>query len=104
MSRRLVSYDPFTKTQTWHYYDAATDQTHIEHVQDVQSILDRNKGAANSGINNKKGDYWHFATIPNSVILKLKKEKGIDVYNKDDLKKLEVLIQRDPEWRYLRTY
>jgi len=104
MSKRLLDYNPYTQTATYHYYDHATKQTHIETVQDTSAIIESNKRSINSGLNQTKGDYWHFATIPNGVILKLKAEKGIDINNKDDLPKLERLIQRDPEYKYLRRY
>lgn len=104
MQKRFLGYDPHTKTTTWHYYDHDTKQTYIEEVQDVQRTIDLNKSIANSGLNNKKGDMWWFARIPNSVCIKLKQEKGLDIWNKGDLKKIEQLITRDPEYRYLRTY
>jgi hypothetical protein len=104
MNKKLIDYDPTTRTSTWHYYDHATGETHIETVQDTQNTIDINKAVANSGLNQKKGDMWWFARIPNGVIMKLKKEHGLDIFNKDDLKKVETLIMRDPEYRYLRTF
>ena len=107
MSKRLISYDPFTRTQTWHIYDASTDTTHVETVQDVQPHLEYNKKLQNTvgyAERGRKMAHYHFAHIPNSAIIKLKNEKGLDVYNRDDLKKIEILLQRDPEWRLLRTY
>lgn len=107
MSKKILDRNNFTGETTYHHYDHATGKTWIETVQDtkvINNILDANKSVANSGYNNTKGDFFHFATIPNSVIIKLKDEKGIDINNKDDLKKLEILIQRDPEWKYLRRY
>jgi len=107
MTRRLIDYNPYSQEATYHHYDHATGMTHIETVQEtraINKILDSNKAVSNAGHNSTKGDYWHFATIPNAVIIKLKNEKGIDIFNKDDLPKLETLIQRDPEYRYLRRY
>jgi hypothetical protein len=44
----------------------------------------------------------HIATIPNNVILQLKKDYGIDVFEKDDLPRLEKLLM-SREFMYLRT-
>ena len=106
MSRRLIDHNTYTGQSTWHHYDHGTGQTHIETTQDVQSILDNNKRIQNSNAADigRKNGIMLFATIPNNVIVKLKQEKGIDVFNKDDYKKLERLIDRDPEYKYLRTY
>jgi len=104
MARRLIDHNAFTGCSTWHHYDHGTGKTWIETTQDVSRIIDNNKAQQNSGVNSRRGDYWKFATVPNNVIVQLKNECGIDVFNKDDLPKLEKLIERDPEWRYLRTY
>ena len=107
MSKRLVNYCPYTQTSTWHYYDHSTDTTYVEEVQDCQNIIDKNKRLANDSsyaTRGKKSDHFHFATIPNSVIAKFKKDLNLDIFNRDDMKKIERLIQRDPDYRYLRTY
>ena len=51
----------------------------------------------------RKNGLMLWATIPNNVIVKLKQEEGIDVFNKDDLKKLERLLDRNPEYKYLKV-
>lgn len=105
MSKRILSYDQATKTKTIHHYDAQTDTTHIETVQDVSSIIDRNKNLQNEGswqARAKKQEFVHIATIPNNVIVMLKQKHGIDVFNNDDLPKLERLLMSN-EFKYLRT-
>ena len=111
MSKRLVNYCPYTQTSTWHYYDHSTDTTYVEEVQDCQNIIDKNGIAfcerfllQADATRGKKSDHFHFATIPNSVIAKFKKDLNLDIFNRDDMKKIERLIQRDPDYRYLRTY
>lgn len=79
------------------------DQWRINHRQDVQPILDynatiRNDGLADGGI---KKDMWHFATIPNVVVLKLKQEDGVDVFNRNDYPRLFQLL--NTKYRYLKT-
>lgn len=105
MTKRLLSHDPIARTSTWHEYDWQSGKTYIEEVQDVKPFLERNKRLQRSGISEarKKATGWaHIASIPNTVIVKLKREQGIDVFNKDDLPKLEKLLQSS-EWQYLRT-
>lgn len=107
MSKRLISYDPITKTAHWHHYDPVTKQTTVETTQDVRANLEHNKRLALTPEYQSRGrkmDHFHFAHIPNNVIAKLKQDLGLDVFNRDDLKKIEILLQRDPEYKYLRTY
>lgn len=104
MSKKLLSYDPATKTSTFHHFDSSNNTTHIEMVQDVSGILKRNKELRNNtdykrgGI---KNDWYHFATVPNVVLLELKTKYGLDYNNKDDLPKIEKVIATD--YKYLLT-
>lgn len=105
MSKRLVDYDPVTKTATYHDYDHLTGKTHIETVQDCKGILERNKALQNSGQTSrfkKKDDWYHYATVPNTVLYKFLTEYGLDWQNSDDLPKIEKLLQSS-EYKYLRT-
>lgn len=113
MTRRLVDFDPLTKTSIYHDYDDLLKETVIEEIQDVSHFLEVNKNTQNhdtgggGGLTDysrqgiKKG-WWHVASIPNSVIVKWKKELGVDIFNKDHTKAIKRLLN-DPEWRYLRT-
>ena len=105
--KRLLDYDPLTKTQTWHLYDHQTKTTQIKTVQDVEDVLERNKRLANDQEYKRKGiknDWFHIGTIPNTVLMQWKKTHNIDLINptKEDLKKAEKLLN-DPDYRYLRT-
>lgn len=106
MSKRLLDYDPLTKTATYHDYDHSTGKTYIEQVQDVKHILDRNKRAQNNDLQRgryaKKDDWYHFASIPNQVIIEFKQKYNLDVFNEDDLPKIEKLLQ-SRDYMYLRT-
>jgi len=104
MSKRLVGHDPLTKTSTYHLYDSSTDKTHIETVQDVSGFLKRNKALANDSNYKRQGikkDWYHFATVPNVVLMELKNKYGLDYEQKDDLPKIERILQRD--YKYLLT-
>ncbi|MAK37688.1 MAG: hypothetical protein CMC15_16130 [Flavobacteriaceae bacterium] len=113
MSKRLLDYDPITRTQTWHEYDEVNNVTTIAEVQDVEPALNLNKAVQNYDVGGAKGlneyskqgiknDWWHVASIPNSVIIKWKKEKGIDIFNKNQWNEVKKLLN-DSEYAYLRT-
>lgn len=105
MKKDLIDIDPLTRTETWHYYDALTDETYIEEVQDVQPYLERNKRLANDAdyrANGIKESWWHAASIPNAIITKWLREFGVDVYNRDHWPRVKRLLN-DPDYRYLRT-
>lgn len=98
MSKRVLDHDPLTKTTTYHYYDPMTDQTHIQTVQDVEPFLKRNRELANDSSYKRNGikkDWYHFATVPNVVLMELKAKYNLDWENKDDLPKIEKVIARD---------
>ena len=113
VTKRLIEHDPLTKTSIYHSYDDLTKETVIEEIQDVSHFLEVNKNTQNhdvgggGGLNeySRKGikkSWWHVASIPNSVIMKWKRDFGVDVFNKDHTKAIKKLLN-DPEWRYLRT-
>lgn len=105
MSKRLLDYDPTTKTTTWHDYDHSNRKTYIITEQDCEGIVEANKRKQNSHNTSqfsKKADYYHFASVPNTVLMEWKTKHGVDWNNKDDLPKIERLLQSN-EYRYLRT-
>lgn len=98
MKKRLLSYDPATKIAEYHHYDHSTKQTTIETVQDVEGVLKRAKALANNSDYKRKGikeDWYHFATVPNAVIMELLTKYHLDVNRKDDLPKIEQVLKRD---------
>ena len=105
MSKKLLSYDPLTKMAQWHYYDHSTGKTHIKTVQECQNILDRNKQKQNSHNTSrysKKDELYHFASVPNTVLMEWKQKYGIDWNKKEDSPRIEKLLQSN-EYKYLRT-
>lgn len=102
--KKLLSVDPFTGVKTYHEYDHSTGQTHITESQDVEKLLNYTKTLANDTSYKSKGiksDWYHFATVPNTVIVEIKNKHGLDVFKKDDLPKIERLLQS--EYRKLLT-
>lgn len=96
--KRLLDYDPLTRTQTFHEYDHSSGKTVIETVQDVRGILDHNKRLANDSSYKARGikqDYYHFATVPNGVLMELIEKYHLDWQRADDLPAIEKILQRD---------
>ena len=96
--KRILDYDPYTRTTTWHDYDHATGKTYIGETQDVRPFLEVSQKLANNSDYKRggiKNDWMHFATVPNAIILKLLQDYNLDIYNKDDMPKIEKVLQRD---------
>ena len=94
MSKKLL--DNSFGVQEWHHYDANSDTTIIETVQNVEPHLELAKKIRNNEEFSKKGiqgNWWHFAHIPDSIILKMKFEDGVDIYDKNDWPRVGKLIQ-----------
>lgn len=105
MSKRILDYDPVTRTTTWHDYDPLTKVTTISKSQDVSHILERNKTLHRDDQYKRDGikkEMWHVATIPLGIIEKWLREDGIDVFNKNHREAVKrKLMDRDNQ--YLRT-
>jgi hypothetical protein len=102
--KRLLDFDPISHEAVT-FIDNNDGTFSLRHEQPVEAILDRNKAIANDEDFTKKGikeDYWKYATIPNIVAYKWKKELGVDIFNRDHKKKMFQLIN-SPEYRYLKT-
>lgn len=105
MITRSLGIDPLTGLETIHHFDEVTHVTTIEHRQDVQCVIDKNKALHNtdyqrSGI---KREWVHAATIPEIIQIKWKKEHGIeDVYAEEYWPKIKALLN-SPDYRYLKT-
>lgn len=85
------------------YEDMYDGKLQVHYRQDVEPILERNKMLRINGLTDKgiKQDMWLYASIPPVIILKLKFEYGIDIFNKDHMKKAIDVINRD--FPYLKT-
>lgn len=81
---------------TEYYYQPHTNQFHLNHVQDVEPILEANKRLANEH-RTDAGHWRHLAEIPLVVWWTWQRE-GITRDKTAIRKKLD-----DPEWKYLRS-
>ena len=97
MSKTLIEYDPLTKTSTW-FEGSHNGGFVIAQTQDVEAILEKTKRLANDSSYKQKGikdDWYHFASIPTTVLHEILTKHNLDWANKDDLPKIEKIIQRD---------
>lgn len=106
MTKRILDYDPMTKTTTW-FEGGGDGKFKVHQEQDVSAIIERNKALVNNDSYKRggiKSDWYHFATIPNTVLHDIMKKHNINPLSNDpnDLKKLERIISSN-EYRYLRT-
>jgi len=103
MDKRLLGIDPLTGVKTYHYYDPATDQTHIESTQDITAHVDLAKKLHNTSYQKDgiKNDWMHAAHFPAIIQEKWLREYGIDVMNKDHMPRVLRMLN-DPEWKYLK--
>ena len=98
----FIEKDP-SGVETW--VDQSEDPTYkaIHYRQDVQPTLDYAKALRNDSLTDEgiKKDFWHFASIPPVVIMKLKFEYGVDAFNRNHQKRLFELL--NGEFKYLKT-
>jgi len=103
--KRLVDYDPLTRITTWFDYYPESDMTVVSREQDVEAILETNKALANNTDYTRIGfrnNWWHYATIPNILIEKWKNEEGINVFDKNDSKRVFKKLNQ-PEYKFLKV-
>lgn len=81
--------------ETWE--DEYDGKLQVHYRQDVEPILERNKMMRNDSLTDHgiKHDFWLYASIPPVVILKLKYEYGLDVGNRNHIKRVVEVINRD---------
>lgn len=93
--KRLLDHNPVTGLTEIFHYNESTDVSTIEVRQDVSGALELAKAMRNDEEYSKKGikeDWWHLAHIPDSIILKMKFEDGVDVYDRNDWKAVGRLL------------
>lgn len=101
-TKRLLEHDEFSGlTEVFH--PGMDGKWAIESIQDVEPILDKNKALHNhdDGYSPSR-EMRRAATIPNIIIMKWRRELGVDIHNPDHWPKVKQLLNSS-EWRYLRT-
>lgn len=97
MGKRLLDYDPLTKTRQ--YLHSSSDGEYvIESVQDAEDVLEFNHRAAN--VLDKKQDWWFIGSIPIQLCQQWAQEAGVKVYSKEWMVTAKKKVQL-PEFRKL---
>jgi hypothetical protein len=75
----------------------------IHYQQDVEPTIDYAKALRNDSLTDGgiKKDFWHYASIPPVVIMKMKFEHGVDVFDRNHQRRLFELL--NTEYKYLKT-
>jgi len=86
------------------HFDAGGDRFAIEHAQDCEDIVARNKALQGAP---QRGDFRHVASIPNVVIVRWLNEEWARGNNVMPFTPaFDAVIARklrDPDWAFLRT-
>lgn len=104
MSKQFLDYDPLTKTTTW-FEGNGDGSFKVCSEQDFGAILEHNKRLANDESYKRAGiksEWYHFATVPNSVMHKIMVEHHVNPFERDDLPRIEKILN-SPDYKYLRT-
>lgn len=81
--------------------DGYSDELTVEHHEDVEPYLDRNKAQQNEPVN-RRSDFRMAASVPMTVYLKILHETGIDIMNRDHWPAVRRMLN-DPDNKYLKT-
>jgi len=79
-------------------YDAAQNKATITHSQDVEPALELAHALAmdeNRTAKGIKGDMWHYAKVPSTVIMEMKSKHGVDFFDKNDWPKVFHLLNTE---------
>ena len=98
MTRRILDVDPLSRMTVYWDYDAAQNKATITHSQDVEPALELAHALAmdeNRTAKGIKGDMWHYAKVPSTVIMEMKSKHGVDFFDKNDWPKVFYLLNTE---------
>lgn len=102
--KRTLGTDIFGLETVFHH-DEHTNISTIEHKQDVQGLIDRNKSLHNTSYQRDgiKNDLCHVANIPDVVQIQWMKKYGIKDILAEEYMPLILKLLNSPEYKYLKT-
>lgn len=98
MTKRLLDYNPLTGEKTWFQFDHVHDRMTITEEQDVQPYLDWAAELRSRPDYSRKGikkDMWHYAKVPNVIIMEMKTKHGVDFFKEEDWPKVSRLLETE---------
>lgn len=104
MTKRILDFNPLTGEAVHFEYEAHSDRMTITHSQDVSNQLRLAHHWATDDKHTAKGmknDMWHYAHVPNAIILEMKSKHGVDFFDKNDSKRVFHLL--NTEYKRFKT-
>ena len=104
MSKLVLDHDPLSGDTVYFGFDDHTNQVVITHEQTIQPHLDYAHELAMDEERTKTGmrkDFWHYAHVPNSVIMEMKMKHGVDFFDRNDSKRVFHLL--NTEYKRVKT-
>lgn len=98
---RVLDFNPLTGERVLFDYDAHQDRMVLTHQQDVRRELAfaHNKAVDDSATQRGiKNDLWHYARVPNIVILEMKQKHGVDFFDRNHKKRVFELLNTEYKW------
>ncbi len=100
----VLDYNPFTGERVLFDYDAHEDRMVLTHQQDVRRELAFSHAKAVDDSATKRGikeDLWHYARVPNIVIMEMKNKHGVDFFDRNDRRRVFELL--NTEYAHCKT-
>ena len=97
-TKRILDYNPLTGESVTFEYNHSAKKVVINHQQNVEKIrksvevLANDTDRTNAGI---KNDMWHYARVPNIVIMEMKNKHGVDFFDRNDYPKVLQLLNTE---------
>lgn len=95
---QFLDYNPVSGVEQWEDRTYGDNRLQIHTRQDVEPVLELAKYERLNGLADRKGkqtDMHLYARIPPVVILKMKYELGVDIFDKNHTKRAIEIINRD---------
>ena len=95
MTKLILDRNPLTGETVYFGFDEHSDQIVITHEHDVQANLDWAHELSTQTQRDRDGmrkDFWHYAHVPNGVIMDMKIKHGVDFYDQRQAKRVFELL------------
>lgn len=98
MSRLVIDHDPLSGETVYFDYEENTGRTVITQEQDVSRQLVMAHEMSVDGEYTKNGikrDWWHYAHVPNGIIIEMKQKYGVDFFDDNDWPRVLKLLNTE---------